>query len=195
MRHVSEVQLRNNLARRQAFASGHLQEPSLTADLPSWLDALQVSRLFWGDGITNFAGGIRGVRFLEIGGTHCLVFGPEVAALPHAPTVVIFRGRCQDVVSEMSQVAQAYVANADMRVVLPLAMPKTSLVLKQARALIAGLPSELASGPLVVHGVYTGSIPAIQVAAESSLSGTRCCHLLILENGISSFSQIHGAVG
>mmetsp|Transcript_21816 Transcript_21816/g.68117 ORF Transcript_21816/g.68117 Transcript_21816/m.68117 type:complete len:186 (+) Transcript_21816:463-1020(+) len=97
----------------------------------------------------------------------------------------------------MSRVARAYANSLGARVVLPVGAVKTSTILDRARALVAGLPVDFREAPLVVHGMFTGSIPAVQVAVEQSQHDVWAsrCQVLVLEQGISSIDQIPGVVG
>merc|ERR1712046_223021 len=95
----------------------------------------------------------------------------------------------------MEPLARAYIGTFGGQALVPLETPGTSQVLTQARMITDELLPELGDGPLIVHGVHTGSISAVQVAAEFSQprQKPRCCNL-VLENGITSIDMIPGVL-
>jgi len=99
--------------------------------------------------------------------------------------------------ADMAPLAQAYVASLDANVVVPIGAVKCSEVYPMVRAVFEHLPIAMKAGPLIVHGLHTGSIPAVQAAAERSQDDADApvCRALVLENGVDCVSAIPGAVG
>lgn len=181
----------------QASVSPRRVAELLRASIPGLFDAPQIGNLLWGPekSVVPTTRSVSGCELEKIAGTECLVFGRHLH--PSSPTMILFRGRCSDVAADLTALARAYVLSVGTRVVVPLSYPKASQILAKSRALAAAVQKTLGSGPLGVHGIYTGSIPAVQVAAEGSQDGTGMpqCRLLVLEHGIASLAMVHGAEG
>jgi len=202
---ISEEEHRRKalLARRQVPTKKQVEELR-AASIDTIFDVPQVHKLIWGCSVEDGAAAVEvelamvpdDAEVLEIGEVPCLVFGPpDITA--KAPTTMIFHGCCEDVAASLGPLARAYASSTAGRAVVPIGTPKASQWLPWARGLVAGVVPELGFGPLIVHGIYTGSVPAVQVAAERSQqnAGNPECQLLVLENGVASASMIPGLIG
>jgi len=166
-----------------------------SASINPIFDSPQMQQLIWGVPATLDSAAIPvGAKLATIGGSTCIIFRKELAGHDVAPpTVLLFTGRCDgDVLKEVVPLASAYQTSLGACVVVPVDPPKTSEVLGKTRSLVTALPSSVRMGSLAVHGSYTGSIPAVQVAAERSQhdSAVPLCRLLVLENGVLSADMI-----
>jgi len=211
-RHISEEERRRLTAIKLLGTPSPEEVADLReANISPVFDAPAIHQLLWqrppskGKGLLRSKDTLTGinkqadagdVEFIEIGDVPCLVVGP-VDYTAKAPVALLFHGYCEEIAANMLALARAYAECIAGRAIVPLEAPKASFILAHARALVKGIRPELGSGPLIVHGIFGGSIAAVQIASEQSQSAIKVsrCRLLVLEHGIASVDNVPGLVG
>jgi len=162
-------------------------------------DHPQLLDLMWGSQALKLPGGAKQAQF---GGVTCAVYGRKAASsssttIAGPPTVLLFPGHSEALCgTSLEQVVEAYADQFGAAVVVPACSRKLSECFASARTVASAIPEAFGPGPLLVHGMNTGSALAIQVAAEFARpSMVPRAWLLILDNAPPALTHIPGVRG
>eukprot|EP00418_Pyrodinium_bahamense_P002404 CAMPEP_0179010518 /NCGR_PEP_ID=MMETSP0796-20121207/156_1 /TAXON_ID=73915 /ORGANISM="Pyrodinium bahamense, Strain pbaha01" /LENGTH=699 /DNA_ID=CAMNT_0020705801 /DNA_START=117 /DNA_END=2213 /DNA_ORIENTATION=+ len=155
-------------------------------------DHPQLLGYVWGKTVVTMP---QGCEYAQLGGVPCALFGRNATGAAGTPIVLFFKGH-SEACALLEAMVDAYVKGLGAQVVVPFCSPKLSRCFASARAVATALPRVFGPGPLLVHGDNTGSILAIQIAAELSHPGMLPrVWLLVLENAPPSLNWVPGVQG